>query len=87
MMNGTRRPLQPEDLYRFVTVPDAQIAPDGTRVAFVKNAIDAKADGYTTAIWLAPVDGGTGGAAPDRRGLGNRTGSPIQRRQRCRRPM
>jgi dipeptidyl aminopeptidase/acylaminoacyl peptidase len=58
MVNGSRRPVQPEDLYRFVTVPDAQISPDGTRVAYVLNRIDPGTDSYTSAIWVVPADGG-----------------------------
>ena len=58
MVNGTRRPAQPEDLYRFVTVPDAQISPDGARVAYVLNQIDPTTDGYKSAIWAKSVDEG-----------------------------
>ena len=70
MVNGARRPAQPEDLYRFVTVPDAQIAPDGSRVAYVVNAIDPTTDGYKSAIWVIPAEGGeavqfTGGQKRD----------------------
>ena len=58
MVNATRRPVQPEDLYRFVTVPDAQISPDGSRVIYVLNQIDPAADGYKSALWMIPADGG-----------------------------
>jgi dipeptidyl aminopeptidase/acylaminoacyl peptidase len=60
MVNGTRRPAQPEDLYRFATVPDAQIAPDGSRVAYVLNQIDPATDGYRSAVWVASAEGGDG---------------------------
>lgn len=58
MTTGTRRPVQPDDLYRFVTVPDAQIAPDGSRVAYVLNRIDADADEYRSAVWLIGAEDG-----------------------------
>ncbi|MGH2583831.1 MAG: prolyl oligopeptidase family serine peptidase [Dehalococcoidia bacterium] len=58
MVNGSRRPVQAEDLYRFVTVADAQISPDGSRVAYVRQGVDPATDGYRSAIWIAPVDGG-----------------------------
>jgi dipeptidyl aminopeptidase/acylaminoacyl peptidase len=58
MVNPTRRPVQPEDLYRFVTIPDAQISPDGRRVIYVLNQIDPANDGYKSALWMVPSDGG-----------------------------
>jgi dipeptidyl aminopeptidase/acylaminoacyl peptidase len=58
MVNTTRRPVQAEDLYRFVTVPDAQISPDGRRVIYVLNQIDQANDSYRSALWIVPTDGG-----------------------------
>ncbi len=53
-----KRPLQPEDLYAIKTIPEVQISPDGARVAFVLNEIDATQDEYRTTIWLVPTNGG-----------------------------
>ncbi|MGH2356310.1 MAG: hypothetical protein ACRDJN_32290, partial [Chloroflexota bacterium] len=58
-MDGTvPRAVQPEDLLAIKTVADAQLSPDGSRVAYVLNEIDAEADGLRTSIWIA-------GATPD----------------------
>src|SRR5881628_4025447 len=42
---------------QFVWLADPQIAPDGSRVAFVRVAVNEKRDLYETAIWLARTDG------------------------------
>jgi dipeptidyl aminopeptidase/acylaminoacyl peptidase len=52
---GAKRPVTAADLLRFTWVADPRIAPDGSRVAFVKVAVDADKDDYTTSIWLVPV--------------------------------
>jgi dipeptidyl aminopeptidase/acylaminoacyl peptidase len=69
-MPATKRPVQPEDLYKFVTVGDAQISPDGSRVAYVATTIDAQEDEARSAIWVVPAAGGdprqfTSGARAD----------------------
>src|SRR5262245_8380956 len=56
-MPATRRAVQPDDLFRVVTVPDAQVSPDGRRVAVVKQRVDVENDTYTSAIWLIDADG------------------------------
>jgi len=53
-----KRPIAETDLFRFVWVADPQISPDGRAVAFVRVTVDAKREGYDTAIWLVPADGG-----------------------------
>src|SRR5262245_30865134 len=58
MVNASRRPVQADDLYRFVTVPDAQISPDGRRVVYVLHQIDPAGDSYRSALWISPTDGG-----------------------------
>jgi dipeptidyl aminopeptidase/acylaminoacyl peptidase len=50
-----------EDLYDFRFLADAQISPDGTRVAYVVRSIDMEANGYRSSIWLVPFDGSTPG--------------------------
>ena len=52
-----RRPITETDLFSFVWVADPQIAPDGSRVAFVRVSVDRQKDQYETAIWLANSDG------------------------------
>ena len=50
-------PLTPDDLYEFRFLTDAQISPDGERVAYAVKVANDKRDGYRGAIWLAPFDG------------------------------
>jgi len=58
------RPITEKDLFRFQWVGDPQISPDGTLAAFVRVNVDAKKEGYETAIWVVPAHGG---AAVDER--------------------
>jgi dipeptidyl aminopeptidase/acylaminoacyl peptidase len=53
-----RRPITDTDLFRFTWVADPRISPDGTSVAFVRVTVDARKEGYDTAIWMVPADGG-----------------------------
>jgi dipeptidyl aminopeptidase/acylaminoacyl peptidase len=50
-----------EDLYDFCFLADAQISPDGTRVAYVVRTIDREANGYRSSIWIVPFDGSSPG--------------------------
>jgi len=52
-MNG----MVPEDVFALTGVADPRLSPDGKTVAYVVGAVDAKANGYCGAIWLAPADG------------------------------
>lgn len=54
---AAKRPITETDLFRFVWVADPRISPDGKRVAFVRVTVDAKKEGYDTAIWMVPADG------------------------------
>ena len=56
-MAAQRRGFVVEDLYRIKTLSDAQISPDGGRVAFVVTEVDRESDGYRSTIWLAEGDG------------------------------
>src|SRR5579864_7977580 len=53
-----RRDPRPEDLANLVIISDAQISPDGSRVACVRTEIDAAADEYRSSIWVADTAGG-----------------------------
>jgi dipeptidyl aminopeptidase/acylaminoacyl peptidase len=46
-----KRNITEKDLFNFVWIADPQVAPDGARVAFVRVTVNAKKDGYDTAIW------------------------------------
>src|SRR5262245_29848353 len=70
--DAAKRPMVEQDLYRFVWVADPQISPDGSRVAFVRVAIDSAADEYRTAIWITETSGG----APRALTTGPRDGQP-----------
>ena len=52
-----RRPIAETDLLSFVWVADPQIAPDGSRVAFLRVGIDRQKDQYETSIWIADASG------------------------------
>lgn len=57
-MTDHRRGMTPTDLFRLALVSDAQIAPDGTRVAVVVTRLDEERDEYLSAIWMVPTTGG-----------------------------
>src|SRR6267142_1794853 len=52
------RPITEKDLFRFQWIGDPQISPDGALAAFVRVNVDAKKEGYETAIWVVPAHGG-----------------------------
>lgn len=53
-----QRGMVPEDILRIRWLSDAQVAPDGGRVAFVVTTLDEEKDGYRSAVWSAAADGG-----------------------------
>ena len=53
-----RRPIAETDLFRFTWAADPQVAPDGSRVAFVRVTVDRDKDDYETSIWAVPTSGG-----------------------------
>jgi len=59
-----RRNITEKDLFAFQWIGDTQMAPDGSRLAFVKVVVNAKHDGYDTSLWL--LDMKTAGAEPTR---------------------
>ncbi len=53
-----KRNITEKDLFNFIWAADPQVAPDGTRVAFVRVTVNARKDGYDTAIWsVSPATG------------------------------
>jgi dipeptidyl aminopeptidase/acylaminoacyl peptidase len=65
-----RKPITVEDLYLIKTVEDAQISPDGERVAYTLWTLDKAANKNKRAIWIVPARGGqpkqfTSGDKPD----------------------
>jgi dipeptidyl aminopeptidase/acylaminoacyl peptidase len=54
-MNG----MVPEDVFELTGVADPRLSPDGKTVAYVVGAVEAKANDYRGAIWLASADGAT----------------------------
>jgi dipeptidyl aminopeptidase/acylaminoacyl peptidase len=53
-----KRLITDADLYAFQWIADAQISPDGSRVIYTHVKVNAKHDGYETALWLIPAAGG-----------------------------
>src|SRR3989440_6523706 len=53
-----KRNITEKDLFNFVWIADPQVSPDGSRVAFVRVTVNAKKDGYDTAIWTVSTAGG-----------------------------
>ena len=49
--------MTPEDLYDFHFLADAQISPDGSRVAYVVRTMDREDNAYQSGVWLVPADG------------------------------
>src|SRR5262245_18552079 len=53
-----QRAITEMDLFKFVWIADPQISPDGSRVVFVREWVNQKADRYDTALWIVPTGGG-----------------------------
>jgi dipeptidyl aminopeptidase/acylaminoacyl peptidase len=70
---AAKRPITETDLFSFVWVADPQMAPDGSRVAFVRVTVNKQKDQYETSIWVASTGGG---GAPQRFTSGPRDSSP-----------
>lgn len=59
---STKRPLRADDLFDLESAADVRIAPDGSRIAYVRRSADIRTDRYRSAIWL--IDTKTGGQRP-----------------------
>jgi len=53
-----KRPITETDLFKFVWIGDPQISPDGRQAVFVRVTVNEKKEGYDTALWIVPTDGG-----------------------------
>jgi dipeptidyl aminopeptidase/acylaminoacyl peptidase len=49
--------MRPEDVYELTGVEDPRLSPDGGTIAYVVWRVARDQNGYSRAIWLAPVDG------------------------------
>ncbi|MDT8341725.1 MAG: S9 family peptidase [Longimicrobiales bacterium] len=49
--------LRPMDVFDLEWATDPQIAPDGSRVVYVRNAFDVMTDGTRTDLWMVSADG------------------------------
>jgi dipeptidyl aminopeptidase/acylaminoacyl peptidase len=47
-----KRDITDQDLFSFTWIGDTRISPDGTRAIFVQTRVNAKHDGYETALFL-----------------------------------
>jgi dipeptidyl aminopeptidase/acylaminoacyl peptidase len=52
-----KRPLEPQDLYRLRLISDPQIAPDGSRVAFVCKQMNEEKNDYVGNIYMVDRQG------------------------------
>ena len=53
----TKRTLQPSDIYRYQSIGDPQVSPDGKWVAYVVSSVDTTKDRRTSDIWMVSWDG------------------------------
>src|SRR5688572_30928126 len=68
-----KRNITEKDLFDFVWIGDAQVSPDGARVAFVRVTVNDKKEGYNTSIWTVS---NAGNEAPHRLTAGDRDSTP-----------
>src|SRR3954447_177132 len=52
-----KRKISEKDLFNFVWIADPQVAPDGSRVAFVRVTGNARKDGDDPSIWTVSTAG------------------------------
>lgn len=53
---GEKSAMTPEHYYDFQFISDPQIAPDGSRVVFVRSVVDEDRRGRDSSIWMVPAD-------------------------------
>src|ERR1700730_9902786 len=52
VMFAQKRNITEKDIFGFTWIGDTQLSPDGSRAAYVQTTVNAKRDGYDTAIYL-----------------------------------
>jgi dipeptidyl aminopeptidase/acylaminoacyl peptidase len=67
-----RRPIAETDIHAFQWLANAKISPDGSRIVYVRVAVNAKRDNYDTALWMVP----SAGVTPRQLTSGPRDSSP-----------
>src|SRR5499426_4249121 len=55
----TKRPMTFDDLMAIKRVGDAQISPDGSRVAYVVTDVDKNLNRGKRGVWIVPASGGS----------------------------
>ena len=54
---AAKRPMEIDDLFRFLRVADPQISPDATQVVWQVTTVNPEANGSASSLWIAPTDG------------------------------
>ena len=54
----TKKPLQPEDLYKIKRVSDPRVSPDGKWIAYTVTVTNLEENKANSDIWLIPIPGG-----------------------------
>src|SRR5579862_7116034 len=52
------RTISETDIFSFQWMANPRISPDGSRIVYVHVTVNAKHDGYETALWMIPSAGG-----------------------------
>jgi dipeptidyl aminopeptidase/acylaminoacyl peptidase len=68
-----KRNITEKDLFDFIWIGDPQLSPDGSRVAYVRVAVNEKKEGYKTSIWTVAT---AGSDQPHQLTNGEHDGSP-----------
>ena len=53
----SKRSITETDLFQFTWIGDPQVSPDGASIAFVRVSVNAKKDGYDTALYVVATAG------------------------------
>src|ERR1700756_5165864 len=51
-MRAQKRNITEKDIFAFTWIGDTQLSPDGSRAVYVQTTVNAKHDGYDTALYL-----------------------------------
>ena len=51
-MFAQKRNITEKDIFNFIWIGDTQLSPDGSRAVYVQTTVNAKRDGYDTALYL-----------------------------------